>query len=327
MNNFDEFYYSNFSFLAIFIALIFVAWKAIKIVPQQEIWIIERLGKYFTSLESGMHFIIPFVDNIAYRHTQKETAIDVPEQAAITRDNVTLLLDGILYLRIIDAKNASYGVDNVYYAVTQLAQTSMRSAIGKITLDNTFEEREALNVQIVNAINEAASTWGMQCMRYEIKDIKPPISVLKAMETQVAAERKKRADILESEGQQQAMINIANCDDYAADLLNIAEGKKREMVLNSEAIKIDKINQASGESEAIKSIAEATAQGIENVAIAVQKKGGMDAVSLNIAEKYLIAFEGVTKNANTIIVPANTSDASGMIAQSLSIFDSLKKKL
>lgn len=298
------------SFLFIFFILALIVFKGIKIVPQQEVWIVERFGKYYKSLSSGLNLLIPFMDSIGYKHTLKERAINVAEQAAITRDNVTLLLDGILYVRVVNPMDASYGVEDPFYAVAQLAQTSMRSAIGKITLDNTFEEREFLNSQIVTTINEAASTWGIQCMRYEIRDIKPPATVLKAMEMQVAAERQKRADILESEGKKQSMVNIA-------------EGKKREVVLNSEAIMEEKINQSKGEAEAIRAVASATAQGISSIAQVIEQSGGSEAVSLRIAEQYIDAFSHLAKNGNTVIVPANASDAGGMVAQALSIFDSL----
>ncbi len=303
----------NIAFIVIFIAVGLLLFKGIKIVPQQQVWILERMGKYLKSLEPGMHFIVPFIDNIAYKHTLKERAIDVAEQAAITKDNVTLILDGILYVRVINPIDASYGIEDPYYAVSQLAQTSMRSSIGKINLDNTFEERESLNVQIVNTINEAASTWGIQCMRYEIKDIRPPLNVLKAMEMQVAADRQKRADILESEGKQQSLINIA-------------QANKQEAVLKSEGVMIDKINKAKGDSEAIVAVANATSAGIEALAGAIIKSGGSDAVALRIAEQYVEAFKAIAENSSTVIVPATTSDAGSMITQALSIFDSVKGK-
>lgn len=303
----------DFGTLAILIAVVVIFFLGVKIVPQQEIWIIERLGKYNKSLEAGMNLILPFVDRVAYKHTLKERAIEVQEQTAITQDNVTLLLDGILYVRVVNPKDASYGVENPFYAVTQLAQTSMRSAIGKMPLDKTFEEREALNTQIVISINEAARTWGIQCMRYEIRDIKPPINVLKAMELQVAAERQKRALILESEGKQQSQINIA-------------EAEKRTVVLTSEAALTDQVNRAKGEGEAIITVAEATARGIERVATAILAKGGDQAVSLRVAEQYIEAFQKLAKQSNTLIIPANANDASSMIAQALTVFKSINPK-
>lgn len=303
----------DFGAFAILFAVVVVFFLGVKIVPQQEVWIIERLGKYNQSLEAGLNLIFPFVDRVAYKHTLKERAIDVQEQTAITQDNVTLLLDGILYVRVINPKDASYGVENPFYAVSQLAQTSMRSAIGKMPLDKTFEEREALNTQIVISINEAAQTWGIQCMRYEIRDIKPPVNVLKAMELQVAAERQKRALILESEGKQQSQINIA-------------EAEKRQVVLSSEAALTDQVNRAKGEGEAIITVADATAKGIERVATAILSKGGEQAVSLRVAEQYMEAFKNLAKTSNTLIIPANTNDASSMIAQALTVFKSINSK-
>ncbi|EDV18873.1 hypothetical protein TRIADDRAFT_34514 [Trichoplax adhaerens] len=294
-----------------FIALGVFCWLAIKIVPQQQAWIIERLGKYNKTLQPGLSFILPFIDKVAYKHTLKEKAIDVTQQSAITKDNVTLALDGIIYVRIINPMDASYGVENPYYAVTQLAQTSMRSAIGKLVMDKTFEEREQLNNQIVAAINEAASTWGIQCMRYEIRDINPPSSILKAMEAQVSSERQKRAEILESEGKMQSMINIA-------------EGKKRGVVLNSEAEMMDKINKAKGEAEAIQSVAKATAISIENIAESIMKNGGSDAVSMSIAQKYIEAFQKIAKDSNTVIIPSEIGNIGSMTAQAISIFDQIK---
>jgi len=302
----------DFGLVAVLVALVFLLYSGVKIVPQQEAWVIERLGKYLGTLEAGLNIIVPFVDRVAYKHTLKERAVDVAEQTAITNDNVTLELDGVLYLRIINARDASYGIENIYYAVSQLAQTSMRSAIGKMPLDKTFEERETLNTHIVLAINEAASTWGIQCMRYEIRDIKPPITVLKAMELQVAAERQKRAAILDSEGRMQAQINAA-------------EGEKRETVLQSEASYIDQVNRAKGESEAILMVAEATAKGIEKVAVSIGKSGGKDAVGLRVAEQYMDAFKGLAKTNNTMILPANANDAGSMVAQALTIFNTLSK--
>jgi len=292
--------------------LVLTAWMGIKIVPQQEAWVVERLGKFHSVLNPGLNILIPYIDSIAYRHSLKEVAQDIPSQAAITRDNVTLEIDGVLYLKITDPKQASYGVANPFYAVSQLAQTTMRSEIGKISLDKTFEERESLNVNIVSAINEAANVWGIQCLRYEIKDIKPPQSVLQAMEAQVTAERQKRADILDSEGKRQSQINIA-------------EGGKQEVVLESEAAQLDQINRAKGEAQAILLVAEATARGIEKVAEAIQTTGGTDAVSLRIAEQYVGAFGNLAKEGNTILLPADTGSASSMVAQALGIFEAIRK--
>lgn len=296
------------------IAFVFaiVAFKGIKIVPQQSAWVLETLGKFDRVLQPGMNFLIPFIQRIAYKHSLKEEAVAIERQTAITKDNVTLNIDGILYVRIIDPKSASYGAFDPFYALSQLAQTTMRSEIGKIILDKTFEERESLNVNIVKAINEAAVAWGIQCMRYEIKDIEPPHSVLQAMELQVAAERKKRADILESEGKREAQINIS-------------EAEKRRVVLSSEAAQIDQVNRAKGEAEAILAVAEATALGIKQVAEAMQSKGASEAVSLKIAEKYVEAFHQLARQSTTMLLPSNPSDAGSMVAQALGIFDTLSK--
>lgn len=292
--------------------LALTVFKGVKIVPQQEAWVIERLGKFHSVLEPGLNFVIPFIDALAYKHSLKEMARDVPSQAAITKDNVTLRIDGVLYLKITDPKQASYGVADANFAVTQLAQTTMRSEIGKITLDKTFEERENLNFNIVDAINQASNVWGIQCLRYEIKDIEPPANVRQAMELQVAAERQKRAEILNSEGQRQSQINVA-------------EGDKQEVVLKSEASLIDQVNRAKGEAQAILAVAEATAKGIEKVASAIELKGGEKAVALRVAEQYVEAFAKLASESNTILLPADTGDAGNMVAKALAIFETIKK--
>ena len=299
--------------LGFFMILVLLVYKGIKVVPQQTAWVIERFGRYNETLSPGLNFIIPFVDRIAYYHSLKEDAIDVVEQTAITKDNVTLTLDGVIYIRIIDPKQASYGVSDAHYALTQLAQTTMRSEIGQITMDRTFSERESLNANIVASINDAAISWGIQCMRYEIKDINPPKSVLQAMEQQVTAERHKRAEILESEGQRQSQINRA-------------EGQKQEVVLSSEAALTDQVNRAKGEAEAILRVAEATAEGIEKVAVSIEKAGGEKAVSLRVAEQYVTAFANLAKTNNTILLPANVGDAGSMIAQALTVYESIKNR-
>lgn len=291
------------------IAIVLIV-KMIKIVPQQEAWVIEKLGKFDKVLEPGLSIIIPIIQRVAYKHTLKEQAVDVRAQTAISNDNVTLLIDGILYVKIMDPIAASYGVNNPYYAITQLAQTTMRSEIGKLKLDRTFEEREALNIAIVTSINQAAINWGIQCMRYEIKDIQPPQNILQAMELQVAAERQKRAVIMDSEGTRQAQINNA-------------EGQKAEVVLNSEAAYTDQINRAKGEAEAILCVAEATAKSIEVIAASITKNGGSEAVNLKVAEKYVEAFSQLARESNTVILPADLSNPSNFITQSLSIFGRL----
>ena len=284
----------------------------VKTVPQQQAWVVESLGKFDRILEPGLNILIPFYQKVAYKHSLKEQAVEVPEQAGITRDNVTLNLDGILYIRITDPVAASYGVSSPIYAVQLLAQTTMRSEIGKLTLDKTFEERETLNANIVTAINQAAQTWGIQCMRYEIKNITPPTSVLKAMELQMAADRQKRATILESEGKRQSQINVA-------------EGKKQEVVLASEGAMTDQVNRAKGEAEAILAVSEATAKGIELVAQAMVKQGGNDAVSLKIAEQYVSAFRELAREGTTVLLPANAGDAGGMVAQALAVFETIRR--
>jgi len=303
--------FASYLLLTIGFVGILVLFKGVKIVPQQSAWIIEKLGRFDRKLEPGLNILIPFIERVAYKHSLKEFAYEVQEQPAITRDNVTMMMDGILYLRIIDPVQASYGVADPVYAVSQLAQTSMRSEIGKLSLDQCFEERETLNANIVTALNLASQTWGIQCMRYEIKNITPPTSVLKAMELQVAAERQKRAEILQSEGLRQSKINMA-------------EGAKQEVVLNSEGSLTDQVNRAKGEAEAILAVAEATAKGIELVAAAIQKAGGEDAVSLKIAEQYVAAFEKLAKTSTTILLPANANDAGSMVAQALTIFENIR---
>jgi regulator of protease activity HflC (stomatin/prohibitin superfamily) len=303
--------FGSFFLLTIGFVGILVLFKGVKIVPQQSAWIIEKLGRFDRKLEPGLNILIPFVERVAYKHSLKEFAEDVQEQPAITRDNVTMMMDGVLYLRIVDPIEASYGVSDPIYAVSQLAQTTMRSEIGKLSLDQCFEERETLNANIVTAINQAAQAWGIQCMRYEIKNITPPATVLKAMELQVAAERQKRAEILQSEGQRQSKINLA-------------EGQKQEVVLNSEGSLTDQVNRAKGEAEAILAVAEATAKGIELVASAIQKTGGSDAVSLRIAEQYVAAFEKLAKTSTTLLLPANAADAGSMVAQALTVFEQIR---
>lgn len=298
--------------LALAVFAVSIVWKGVKIVPQQQAWVIERLGRFNGTLEPGLNIIIPYIDRVAYKHSLKEDAIDVRQQSAITKDNVTLMLDGVLYVRIVDPKLASYGVSDPYFALTQLAQTTMRSEIGKMTMDHTFEERETLNANIVNAINEAAGAWGIQCMRYEIRDINPPVNILKAMEQQVTAERQKRALILESEGKRQSQINIA-------------EGGKQQVVLESEGALTDQSNRAKGEGEAILTVANATAEGIERIATAIQRAGGEQAVALRLAEQYIRAFGNLAKESNTLVLPANANDVGGMVAQALTVFDTIRQ--
>lgn len=297
--------------LVVMAVLVIIVFMGIKIVPHQNVFIVEKLGRYDRKLDSGMSFLIPFIERVAYKHSLKEMALDVQAQTAITRDNVAVALDGVIYLKIINAVDASYGVEDPIYAASQLAQTTMRAEIGKMTLEETFEERDKLNANIVLAINHAAQTWGIQCMRYEIKNIDPPKTITQAMEKQVAADRQKRADILESEGRRDAMINVA-------------EGDKQEVVKQSEAAKIDQINRAEGEAQAIMAVAEATARGIEMVAEAIQKQGGPDAVALKVAEQYITAFSKLAKESTTVLLPANANDIGSTVAQALTVFNQIR---
>lgn len=272
------------------------------IVPQQKAYVVERLGKFHAVLDSGFHLLIPFIDKVAYAHSLKEEAITIPNQTAITKDNVVLQIDGVLYLRVVDPKQASYGISDAIYALTQLAQTTMRSELGKITLDETMRERESLNHHIVASINDAAKSWGTEVLRYEIKDITPPTAVKAAMEMQAEAERRKRAEILESEGHREAAINNA-------------EGKRQSSIL-----------AARGEAEAIRARAEAAANAIELLANSLNKAGGREAVTVRLAEQYLAAFGRIAKAGNTILLPANASDPSSMVAQAMAVWNNVQSR-
>jgi regulator of protease activity HflC (stomatin/prohibitin superfamily) len=294
----------------ILIGIIFFAFivfiKTIRTVPQRSAFIVERLGKYNATLEAGFHILIPFVDKIAYKLTLKEQALDVPSQVCITRDNISVEVDGILYLQVIDPMKASYGINNYQFAATQLAQTTMRSVIGKLELDKTFEERDTINVTIVEAVDKASEPWGVKVTRYEVKNIVPPQSIKDAMEKQMRAEREKRALIAESEGDKQAKINRA-------------EGDKQEMIAKSEGEKQKRINEAEGRGQEIERVAFATAKGIREIATAINEQGGMNAVNLRIAEQYVAAFANLAKTNNSVIIPTNMSDIAGMIATALTI--------
>ncbi|KAJ9238132.1 hypothetical protein DTO271D3_7937 [Paecilomyces variotii] len=281
----------------------------IRFVPQQTAWIVERMGKFNRILEPGLAILIPFIDRIAYVKSLKESAIEIPSQNAITADNVTLELDGVLYTRVFDAYKASYGVEDAEYAISQLAQTTMRSEIGQLTLDHVLKERATLNTNITQAINEAAQDWGVVCLRYEIRDIHAPEGVVAAMHRQVTAERSKRAEILESEGQRQSAINIA-------------EGRKQSVILASEAMRAEQINRASGEAEAILLKSQATARGIEAVAKAIREgeQSAQSAVSLSVAEKYVDAFGNLAREGTAVVVPGNVGDIGGMIASAMAVY-------
>jgi regulator of protease activity HflC (stomatin/prohibitin superfamily) len=293
--------FSIIAFLALLVVLM-----TVKVVPQQRAYIIERLGKFDGVLQPGISFVVPFLDRVAYKHSLKEAAIDIPEQICITRDNVQVRVDGVLFFQVIDAQKASYGIADYIFAVTQLAQTTMRSEVGKIDLDKLFEERMVMNRAVVQAIDEAAITWGVKVLRYEIKNITPPQSVLHAMEKQMQAERERRAVILQSEGEKMSAINVA-------------EGQKQKVVLESEGLKARQINEAEGQASAIKSVAEASAEGIRLLASAIQEKGGAEAVQLKVAEQMVAQFGHLAKTTNTMILPANFGDMSSMIATAMNI--------
>lgn len=294
----------------IVIALIF-AFKSINVIPQQTAWVIERLGKFHKVLNPGLNFIIPFIDKVAYKHSLKEIPLDTPSQVCITRDNTQLSVDGILYFLVTDPKLASYGTSNYIIAVTQLAQTTLRSVIGKMVLDETFEERDLINNQVVSAIDEAALNWGVKVLRYEIKDLTPPAVILQAMQRQITAEREKRAVISESEGKKQEQINLAT-------------GAREAAIAKSEGEKQSEINVAEGKAQATIAIANATAQAISLIAKASEEQGGNTAINLKVAEQYIDAFSNLAKTNNTLIVPSNLSDVSGMVGSVMKIVQSTK---
>jgi regulator of protease activity HflC (stomatin/prohibitin superfamily) len=285
--------------VAVFVAIVVA--KTAVVVPQQNAFVVERLGKFNAVLVPGFHILLPFFDAIRYRHTLKEQALDIPEQICITNDNVQVAVDGLLYLKVLDPERASYGISDYYYAITQLAQTLLRSEIGKITLDRTFEERGYINSQLVQELDKASAPWGVKVLRYEIKNITPPQDVLAAMEKQMRAEREKRAVILTSEGVRDAAINNA-------------EGQKQQVIKASEAVRQKQINEAEGQAAAIQAIATATAEGLRKVAGAIQSEGGVEAVQLRVAEKYIEQFGQIAKATNTVVLPATLSDVGSMVA-------------
>lgn len=295
--------------LIIFVLIAFLS--TFKIVPQRSVYIIERLGKYSRSIEAGFHILIPFIDKVAYKHVLKEQAIDVASQICITKDNIAVEVDGILYLQVIDPQKASYGIDNYRFAVIQISQTTMRSVIGKLELDRTFEERETVNSVIVQAVDAASEPWGIKVSRYEVKNIVPPQSIKDAMEKQMRAEREKRALIAESEGDKQAKINRA-------------EGDRQEMIARSEGEKQKRINEASGRATEIELIANATAKGIREIASSINTEGGMNAVNLRIAEQYLNEFGKLAKTNNSMIVPADLSDIAGVLGSITTVLNKVQ---
>lgn len=305
-------------FAAVFlvIAIIFVA-KTIKIVPQQHAWVVERLGRFHAVLEPGLNFVLPFIDRVAYRHLLMEVPLDVPSQVCITKDNTQLQVDGILYFQVTDPKQASYGSSNYIVAITQLAQTTLRSVIGKLELDKTFEERDDINRAVVAALDEAALSWGVKVLRYEIKDLTPPKEILHAMQQQITAEREKRARIAQSEGVRQEQINLAEGERQAA--IQRSEGEMQAAINQSQGDRQAAINRAEGESEAIKLVARATAEAIHMVAQTVRQPGGMEAVNLKVAEQYIDAFSNLAKESNTMLLPANAADVAGMVATALKV--------
>ncbi|MBI5258595.1 MAG: paraslipin [Burkholderiales bacterium] len=289
------------------VAAIFVV-RSIKVVPQQNAWVVERLGKYHATLTPGLNFLVPFVDRLAYRHSLKEIPLDVPSQVCITKDNTQLTVDGILYFQVTDPMRASYGSSNYIVAITQLAQTTLRSVIGRMELDRTFEERDQINAGVVASLDEAALNWGVKVLRYEIKDLTPPAEILRSMQAQITAEREKRALIAASEGRRQEQINIAT-------------GEREASIARSEGEKQAEINKALGEAAAITAVAEATADAIRKIAAAIEQPGGADAVQLKVAEKAIDAYGQLAKTNNTMIVPGNMTEVSGLVATAMAVMN------
>ncbi|MEM6818700.1 MAG: stomatin-like protein [Pseudomonadota bacterium] len=297
--------------IVVTIALVVALVKTFTIVPQQSAYVIEKLGKYSRTLNAGFHILIPGLERVSYKHSLKEHAMDIPEQVCITKDNVQVGVDGVLYVQVTNPERASYGIGDFIFAITQLAQTTLRSEVGKIDLDKTFEERTAINLSVVDELDKASDPWGVKVLRYEIKNINPPHDVLGAMEKQMRAEREKRATVLTSEGERDAKINQA-------------EAEKRRVVLESEAAQAKQVNEARGEAEAIREVAKATAEGLREVASALSGDGGDKAMQLRIAEDYLARFGNLAKEGNTLIVPANLSDMTSMISAATKVIDSTK---
>jgi regulator of protease activity HflC (stomatin/prohibitin superfamily) len=299
--------------IAVFVIamIIVLVVEGVRIVPQQNAWVVERLGKFFRVLEPGFNVIVPFIDRVAYRHSLKEVPLDVPEQVCITRDNTQLAVDGIIYFQVVDPRLASYGSSDYIQAITQLAQTALRSVIGKMELDRTFESRDEINHHVVQVLDEAGRTWGIKVLRYEIKSLTPPESILRAMQAQITAEREKRAVIATSEGKRQQEINIA-------------DGQRQAAILESEGQKQAQINKAAGEAGAIELVANANANAVRAVAAAIGAPGGMSAANLKIAEKYIEAFGELARTNNTLIIPSNLADIAGLAASAMTVLDRTK---
>jgi regulator of protease activity HflC (stomatin/prohibitin superfamily) len=297
-------------FIVVAVLVLIVVYRTAVVVPQQSAFVVERLGRYHATLNAGFHILVPFVDVIRYRHTLKETAHDIAAQVCITRDNVQVGVDGVLYIKVLNPERASYGISDYLFAITQLAQTTLRSEVGKIDLDRTFEERTTINVSVVGELDKASESWGVKVLRYEIKNITPPADILAAMEKQMRAEREKRAVVLNSEGHRDAAINTA-------------EGDKQQVIKASEAKRQQQINEAEGQAQAILSVATATAEGIRRVAEAIRMDGGIEAVQLRVAEQYVEQFGNLARHTNAVIVPATVSDVAGMIAAAMKVFGSV----
>ena len=311
----------SFPFL-ILIAVIVFGFKSFIVVPQQEAYIVERLGRFHKILNPGLNILIPFIDRLAYKHTLKEIPLDVPSQVCITRDNTQLTVDGIIYFQVTDPKLASYGSSNYIMAITQLAQTTLRSVIGRMELDKTFEERDEVNSIVVAALDEAAVSWGVKVLRYEIKDLVPPQEILRAMQAQITAEREKRARIAESEGRKIEQINLASGQREAE--IQQSEGEAQAAINASNGEKVARINRAQGEAEALRLVAEANADAIRQIATALQTPGGNEAVNLKVAEQYVAAFSNLAKEGNTLIMPANVAEIGSLVAAGLKIVEGNK---
>ena len=306
----------EFPFIAIGLVVLIIVTvaKTARIVPQRNAFVIERLGKFSRTLNAGFHILIPFLDKVAYKHSLKEVAVDVPMQMCITKDNIAIEIDGVLYMQVLDPKKASYGSENYYFAATQLAQTTLRSEIGKLELDRTFEERDTINAQVIDALDKAAEPWGLKITRYEIANINPPKSVQDALEKQMRAERERRSQIALSEGERESAINVA-------------EGQKQRIIKESEANQLSQVNEAQGKAREIELLAGATAQGIREIAQAINEPGGNNAVNLRVAEQYVKEFGKLAQSTNSMIIPANLADIGGTVAGLAKVLDEVKPKV